>query len=133
MRLLITSLLLLASVFLGQAVPLDWANPSTNNATVTWPAWTNGLVLRYSIFWTLTTNVDTGTNWVTTTNWQSVADVNSSTTNVVIPTNVVFGSYMTYVITLPGGLKTAPALTNGAPYRFNNVRGVTFTNQPTSP
>jgi len=112
-----------------RAVPLDWGNPSTNNAFATWFAWTNGPVLRYSLFWTPQTNTDTGTNWTTTTNWNQFADVNSSTTNVVIPTNVVFGSRITYVITLPGGLKTTPII----PILFTNWLGFTITNQPQVP
>ena len=113
----------------ARAFQLDWGNPSTNNAIVSWSAWTNGPVLRYTVFWTLTNNTDTGTNWVTTTNWQQLADVNSSTTNAVIGTNVVFGARLTYVITLPGGLRTAPV----SPILFTNWVGATFTNQPAVP
>lgn len=128
---LVAGLVLLGTQLLG--AQLDWSNPSTNQPIVTWQQWTNGPVLRYTAFWTPLTNLDTGTNWATTTNWQIAVDVNSSTTNSIIPTNVVFGSYMTLVMTIPGGLKTTPALTNGVPYIFNNHVGVNFTNQPNHP
>jgi len=67
-------------------------------------------------------------NWQST-NWQSFIDVNSSTTNGFIGTNVAFTSWITYVITVPGGLKTIPI----TPKQFTNWSGITITNQPTSP
>ncbi len=124
-----TTILLLLLAFIGRGAQLDWSTPNTNNAVVSWYQYTNGPVLRYSIFYTLSKNVDTGTNWVTTTNWQRLTDVNSSTTNSVIPTNVVFGSRITYIVTVPGGSRTTPVM----PQLWTNVNGLTLTNIPPAP
>ena len=112
----------------GWAAQLNWYSTSTNLAVLRWDPWTNGSVMRYTAFWTPLTNTDTGTNFRTTTNWLMFADVNSTTTNASmakVPTN----TYITWVVTLPGGRQT-PAI---PPYTYTNSDGVKITNQPPSP
>lgn len=116
----------------GWALQLNFITPSTNNSTVSWVSWTNGNPLRYTFYWTPRTNTDTGTNWATTTNWTQFADANSSRTSMSmrsVPTN----TYITGVITVVGGCKTVPALSNGIPYLYWKYPGVSITNQPSSP
>ena len=107
---------------------LDWGMPSTNNSTMTWQQWTNGSVLRYNGFWTLVSNVDSGTNFMLTSNWNKFVDANSSMTSSpmwMVPT----GTLVTFTITLPGGKTTIPVI----PYFYTNYPGVYITNQPASP
>ena len=116
----------------GWALPLQFNAQTTNNSVLYWQPWTNGVPLRYTFYWTSRSNADTGTNWATTTNWSQVADVNSSTTNASlahVPTN----TYITGVITVPGGRTTLPMISNSAPYTYLGYPGVGLTNQPVAP
>ena len=119
----------------AQAIGLDFsATQSTNNATLYWYQYTNGPVLRYDAYWCSVSNVDTGTNWVTTTNWTMFADLPPDTTNTslaLVPSN----SWVTLVITVPGGLYTTPCMTNGHPYKYYNPtpNNILVTNQPPFP
>jgi hypothetical protein len=113
-------------------VQLPFSGPSSTgtnvNAQVVWQIQTNFNAIRYTCFWTPLTNVDTGTNWATTTNWSIFADCNSSTTNAgmnQVPTN----SYVTLIVTVPGGLRTTPVM----PLLYTNQHTVYFTNQLASP
>ena len=129
---LIKALILAFLVIPGvtRGLGLDWSIPSTNSATISWPSWTNGTPLRYDLYWTAPTNVDTGTNYVTTTNWTMFADVDPSTTSAsltVVPTN----SLVTWVVVLPGGKKTVPI--QPVTFVWTNPINIVLTNQPLSP
>lgn len=119
----------------ANAIGLDFSAPqTTNNATLYWLQYTNGPVIRYDAYWTALTNADTGTNWVTTTNWNMFADLPPDTTNTslaLVPSN----SWVVLVVTVPGGLYTAPYYSNGAPYKYYNPTpgNVLMTNEPPFP
>lgn len=128
----LSTILVMLIPLLGWASPMQFNTPTTNNSVATWPAWTNGVPLRYSLYWVATNTPDAGTNWAATCSWASFADVNSSTTRSSMR-NVPTNTWVTMVVTAVGGNQTTACLSNGLPYLYRGYPGITITNQPVAP
>ena len=71
---------------------LDFNTTSTNYQRIIWNQFNNVDVLRYMVFWTYQSNIDTGLNYKTTTNWMLFQTVPASVTNissVFMPSNAL--------------------------------------------